>query len=166
MFARLQPIKNAVKNYVMAILRSLHGWFSSLTRTSEVQKVQLQAPVHGGVTMTTKKPPSKVFPIKTFIADLPVNFIPQCPFSLSKNGLQGRRLVIVGDVHGMRKSLEKLLDKVGFDKESGDHLILAGDNQALALRIPAILGRKRLPPAGLPSCAKQLSSDPRWWFSF
>lgn len=92
-----------------------------------MQKVQLQAPVHGGVTMTTKKPPSKVFPIKTFIADLPVNFIPQCPFSSSKNDRQGRRLVIVGDVHGMKRSLEKLLDKVGFDKESGDHLILAGD---------------------------------------
>lgn len=77
--------------------------------------------------MTTKKTPSKVSPIKTFIADLPVNFIPQCPLSSSKNDLQGRRLVIVGDVHGMRKSLEKLLNKVGFDKESGDHLILAGD---------------------------------------
>lgn len=77
--------------------------------------------------MTTKKPPSKVFPIRTFIADLPVNLIPQCPFSSSKNDLQGQRLVIVGDVHGMRKSLEKLLDKIGFDKGGGDHLILAGD---------------------------------------
>lgn len=36
-------------------------------------------------------------------------------------------MVIVGDVHGMRKSLENLLDKVGFDKANGDHLILAGD---------------------------------------
>lgn len=77
--------------------------------------------------MTTKKPSDKVFPIKTFIADLPANFIPQCPSSSLENGPPSRRLVIVGDVHGMRKSLEKLLEKVGFNKNNGDHLILAGD---------------------------------------
>lgn len=36
------------------------------------------------------------------------------------------RLVIVGDVHGMKDELVKLLDKVQFDRET-DHLILAGD---------------------------------------
>jgi predicted phosphodiesterase len=36
------------------------------------------------------------------------------------------RLVIVGDVHGMKNSLVKLLDKVKFN-EKRDHLILAGD---------------------------------------
>src|SRR5450432_3478913 len=36
------------------------------------------------------------------------------------------RLVIVGDVHGMKNELVRLLDKVEFDKKT-DHLILAGD---------------------------------------
>ena len=39
---------------------------------------------------------------------------------------RGGRLVIVGDVHGMKDELIKLLDKVNFDRKA-DHLILAGD---------------------------------------
>ncbi|KAK2057522.1 Metallo-dependent phosphatase [Colletotrichum caudatum] len=39
----------------------------------------------------------------------------------------GRRLVIVGDVHGMRASLDRLLDHLRFDPAAGDHLVLAGD---------------------------------------
>ncbi|KAJ5604943.1 hypothetical protein N7510_010097 [Penicillium lagena] len=73
------------------------------------------------------KPADKIFPITTFISDLPTNLIPQFLQSSSENGPASGRLVIVGDVHGMRKSLEALLDKVGFDKRKGDHLILAGD---------------------------------------
>ncbi|KAB8068698.1 Metallo-dependent phosphatase-like protein, partial [Aspergillus leporis] len=71
---------------------------------------------------------NKIFPITTFISDLPSNLIPQ--LSLSAENEQGsatRRLVIVGDVHGMKKSLEALLEKVGFNKGKGDHLILVGD---------------------------------------
>ncbi|KAJ6020169.1 hypothetical protein N7499_003464 [Penicillium canescens] len=74
--------------------------------------------------MAATKVPDEIFPIATFISDLPTNLIPQPLLSSSENS---RRLVIVGDVHGMRKSLEALLDKVGFDKHRGDHLILAGD---------------------------------------
>lgn len=37
-----------------------------------------------------------------------------------------KRLIIVGDVHGMKQSLLDLLEKVKFD-EKHDHLILAGD---------------------------------------
>ncbi|KAK1975263.1 Metallo-dependent phosphatase-like protein [Colletotrichum cereale] len=39
----------------------------------------------------------------------------------------GRRLVVVGDVHGMRASLDRLLDHLRFDAAAGDHLVLAGD---------------------------------------
>lgn len=39
----------------------------------------------------------------------------------------GRRLVIVGDVHGHLSTLQALLRKIGFDNKHGDHLILAGD---------------------------------------
>ncbi|KAF2732090.1 Metallo-dependent phosphatase [Polyplosphaeria fusca] len=38
----------------------------------------------------------------------------------------GRRLVFVGDVHGCREELERLLHKLSFDKHN-DHLILLGD---------------------------------------
>ncbi|KAJ5368568.1 Metallo-dependent phosphatase [Penicillium cataractarum] len=77
--------------------------------------------------MATQKPSKKVYPITTFISDLPTSLIPQSSSSYLENGTQSRRLVIVGDVHGMRKSLENLLEKIGFDKAKGDHLILAGD---------------------------------------
>jgi hypothetical protein len=71
------------------------------------------------------KSSDKIFPITTFISDLPTNLIP-FPSS-SENGPVSGRLVIVGDVHGMMKSLEAILDKVSFDKNKGDHLILVGD---------------------------------------
>jgi hypothetical protein len=77
--------------------------------------------------MTTIKPPDNIFPINTFISDLPTNHLSQILSSSSENGSKSGRLVIVGDVHGMRKSLEALLDKVGFDKCRGDHLIFVGD---------------------------------------
>jgi hypothetical protein len=55
------------------------------------------------------------------LMDLPSNFLPET----GKHRHSGR-LVVVGDVHGMKKSLVDLLDKVKFD-EKHDHLILAGD---------------------------------------
>ncbi|OQE14059.1 hypothetical protein PENFLA_c041G08820 [Penicillium flavigenum] len=71
------------------------------------------------------KSSDKIFPITTFISDLPTNLV-LFPSS-SENGPVSGRLIIVGDVHGMRKSLEALLDKVGFDRNKGDHLVLVGD---------------------------------------
>jgi len=55
------------------------------------------------------------------LMDLPANFLPET----GKHRHSGR-LVIVGDVHGMKDALVDLLDKVKFDKKH-DHLILAGD---------------------------------------
>ncbi|KAJ5603684.1 hypothetical protein N7537_006640 [Penicillium hordei] len=77
--------------------------------------------------MPPMKSSDKIFPITTFISDLPADLIPPSPSSFPENGPVSGRVVIVGDVHGMRKSLEALLDKVGFDKSKGDHLILVGD---------------------------------------
>ncbi|KAJ5247608.1 hypothetical protein N7468_002591 [Penicillium chermesinum] len=70
------------------------------------------------------KLPDNIFPVKNFISDLPSDLI--VPKS-SEHAFPRRRLVIVGDVHGMRKSLEALLEEVKFDKANGDHLILVGD---------------------------------------
>ncbi|TVY82421.1 putative metallophosphoesterase [Lachnellula suecica] len=55
------------------------------------------------------------------IMDLPPKYVPDT----GKHRNSGR-LVVVGDVHGMKESLVELLDKIGF-KEKHDHLILAGD---------------------------------------
>lgn len=55
------------------------------------------------------------------IQDLPSEYLPET----GKHRSPGR-LVVVGDVHGMKESLQELLEKVEF-KEKHDHLILAGD---------------------------------------
>lgn len=55
------------------------------------------------------------------ISDLPSTFLPET----GKHRHSGR-LVVVGDVHGMKQSLLDLLEKVDFNEEH-DHLILAGD---------------------------------------
>jgi hypothetical protein len=75
--------------------------------------------------MTSTKPADKIFPVKTFLSDIPTDLLPS--FFSSKDDRDRGRLVIVGDVHGMRKSLETLLEKVRFDKCRGDHLIFVGD---------------------------------------
>ncbi|OGM49768.1 aflYe/ orf/ Ser -Thr protein phosphatase family protein [Aspergillus bombycis] len=78
--------------------------------------------------MTAAPDADKIFPITTFISDLPESLTPQL-VSPAQNepGSGARRLVIVGDVHGMRRSLEALLEEVRFDQGKGDHLILVGD---------------------------------------
>ncbi|KAJ5221095.1 Metallo-dependent phosphatase [Penicillium citrinum] len=79
--------------------------------------------------MATEKLAKKIFPITVFISDLPTSNILQTPPSTSgsENEPVRGRLVIIGDIHGMRKSFESLLGKISFNKENGDHLILAGD---------------------------------------
>jgi hypothetical protein len=55
------------------------------------------------------------------LLDLPKDLLPQTGKHRHPN-----RLIIVGDVHGMKESLVDLLAKVDFN-EKHDHLILAGD---------------------------------------
>ncbi|KAL8350876.1 hypothetical protein RB601_000929 [Gaeumannomyces tritici] len=74
---------------------------------------------------TAARPPFK--DLKNILADLPSDLVPQ-PGTVDGAGSgRPKRLVIVGDVHGMKASLERLLEKVGFKREGGDHLIIVGD---------------------------------------
>lgn len=78
--------------------------------------------------MTSDKPKSRVFPVSTCISNLPDALVPKPRSTDSEtSGSQPKRLVIVGDVHGTRDALEKLLQEVKFNKNDGDHLILVGD---------------------------------------
>ncbi|KAF9886725.1 hypothetical protein FE257_011102 [Aspergillus nanangensis] len=69
----------------------------------------------------------KIFPITSFLSDISADLGRQSLPPSPQPDPTIRRLVIVGDVHGMRKSLEALLDKVNFNQQQGDHLILVGD---------------------------------------
>ncbi|KAL2180919.1 Metallo-dependent phosphatase-like protein [Thermothelomyces heterothallicus CBS 202.75] len=86
----------------------------------------------GELTMEygTNKHPSFRDDPPLLIADLPREHVPSHPppsLGDGENRTSGKRLVIVGDVHGHRAALEALLRKIGFDHRNGDHLILAGD---------------------------------------
>ncbi|KAH6630327.1 hypothetical protein B0J18DRAFT_97602 [Chaetomium sp. MPI-SDFR-AT-0129] len=89
---------------------------------------------------TNSHPPFKDDP-PMLVADLPQEHIPSYTPASPKKGSgghhggggkggkhpPGKRLVIVGDVHGHRAALQALLRKIGFDHKHGDHLVLAGD---------------------------------------
>lgn len=78
------------------------------------------------------KMPYKVFEVTRLIKDLYFHFTQEASTNASETPSNAsanptRRLVIVGDVHGMRSELESLLEKVGFEQSHGDRLILVGD---------------------------------------
>jgi hypothetical protein len=76
---------------------------------------------------TNKHPPFKDDP-PLLVKDLPQEHIPSyTPPSLGVERINGKRLVVVGDVHGQTAALKALLEKIGFDHKHGDHLVLAGD---------------------------------------
>lgn len=71
-------------------------------------------------TFGMQEPP--MFKGMTQIQELEAEYIPG-----GRHDQEGkRRLVFIGDIHGCKKELLKLLDKVGFRKET-DHLVCTGD---------------------------------------
>lgn len=79
---------------------------------------------------TAKRPPFKS--IRVFMSELPEDLVPQISSDDDKSSKhnsprRAKRLVIVGDVHGQKAELQSLLDKVKFQRENGDHLVLVGD---------------------------------------
>jgi hypothetical protein len=79
---------------------------------------------------TNKHPPLKDDP-PTLIQELAPEHVPRysAPSTETPGGRQrpGRRLVVVGDVHGNAAALKALLRKLNFDNRNGDHLVLVGD---------------------------------------
>lgn len=70
------------------------------------------------------------FPDLTLLETLPKSYIP-VPASASKKSVDAdihhkKRLIVVGDIHGMLSELEDLLAKLNFDTKH-DHLVCAGD---------------------------------------
>ncbi|KAI9841988.1 MAG: hypothetical protein M1837_007554 [Sclerophora amabilis] len=59
-----------------------------------------------------------------------------------KGGSGDKRLVIVGDVHGCKDELVKLLDEVSFNRET-DHLVVAGDMISKGPDSPAVVDMLR-----------------------
>lgn len=67
------------------------------------------------------------FPDLTLIEQLPNSYIPlPAQNSLSTDIVHKKRLIVVGDIHGMLPELEDLLAKLNFDTVH-DHIICAGD---------------------------------------
>ncbi|KID90571.1 Ser/Thr protein phosphatase family protein [Metarhizium guizhouense ARSEF 977] len=83
--------------------------------------------------MTAATETSEIYPISAFIHDLPVTLSTTLAREAAAGpppaagSISARRLIIIGDVHGLRKSLEALLAAVGFDKSQGDEVIFVGD---------------------------------------
>ncbi|KAK4236750.1 Metallo-dependent phosphatase-like protein [Achaetomium macrosporum] len=83
---------------------------------------------------TNKHPPFQDDPPQ-LIGELPPEHIPvytpSPPTEEPTDGegatTHGKRLVVVGDVHGHLAALKALLRRIGFDHKHGDHLILTGD---------------------------------------
>ncbi|KAI8966392.1 Metallo-dependent phosphatase [Daldinia sp. FL1419] len=58
----------------------------------------------------------------TLIASLPSSALPK-----PHGGPDSPRLIMIGDVHGQLKALDKLLTKVGYSRKRGDIVIFTGD---------------------------------------
>lgn len=55
-----------------------------------------------------------------------LTMLEQLPSEVIPTAQNGRRLIIVGDIHGMDKSFEKLLKHISYDGAT-DHIVAAGD---------------------------------------
>lgn len=86
--------------------------------------------------MATPQDPEKakkeIYPIKDFIQDELFSLISETNKSLPTPELGAdtkviKRLIIVGDVHGMHKTLSSLLETVNFQTQDGDQLMFVGD---------------------------------------
>lgn len=72
--------------------------------------------------------------------DEPLRLLADLPPSLVPTPSNGRRLIIIGDVHGMLGPLERLLRKVSFSAET-DHVVAVGDMISKGPDSPGVVSR-------------------------
>ena len=87
----------------------------------------------GGHFGTNQRP---IFPDMVFMRKLDESLLPKPTAPKKKSQPSSRRLVFVGDVHGCKEELVRLLETVSFDHTT-DHLVLLGD---LVTKGPESLG--------------------------
>lgn len=121
---RTQNATRKMKRWVYATLAVVLGFAFLLYKYhyrplhDEVKAIEATIATRPAGSLSTHTPPS--FAHLNLIAHLPSKHLP------GHNDHKRGRLIVVGDVHGMIESLEKLLAKVDFDRHV-DHLVLAGD---------------------------------------
>ncbi|KAJ2897550.1 ser thr protein phosphatase family [Zalerion maritima] len=73
---------------------------------------------------TTARPPFKDLILQ---GSLPQKYLPKLETDKPDDKHEGKRLIFIGDVHGMLGPLKELLQKISFDAAGGDHVIFTGD---------------------------------------
>ncbi|KFY27989.1 hypothetical protein V493_03172 [Pseudogymnoascus sp. VKM F-4281 (FW-2241)] len=95
--------------------------WESLTETDQLTEAVMAL----SLMEDSDQPPPDATSI-TLVKTLDHSLVPQVSRpGKSNSGLQGR-LIVVGDIHGMKSDLERLLAKLDFDS-TRDHLVCAGD---------------------------------------
>jgi hypothetical protein len=96
----------------------LYGQYS---RNTSIVRSSIAAPSRFDTQIALEESEDDISEVaNSMIADLAPDHLPQ-----TGKGRRPGRLVVVGDVHGMKDELEDLLSKIGFNKH--DHLVLTGD---------------------------------------
>lgn len=97
-------------------------WVLSVQRSKMLEEARLRDSVTDGPEGVYTAHVQPGFADMVLVQTLDPSYVPTSGKRKERNG----RLVIVGDVHGMKNELVKLLEKIQFEK-GVDHLVLAGD---------------------------------------
>ncbi|PQK15229.1 hypothetical protein BB8028_0005g07430 [Beauveria bassiana] len=101
-----------------APLVSLRAWTTASQTNQQQQQQQQQQPNSDDDNDVDTLVRHVKFDEPTMMKRLPRNVIPTAG--------NGRRLIVIGDIHGMDDALDRLLNRVGYDGTT-DHIVAAGD---------------------------------------
>jgi len=112
-----------------AFMRSGEPFAGEMARWEALSEEEQLGEASEALMLEAGQDPARVaadFDDITLVGELDNSLVPQPDDGRSSSRGLGRRLIVVGDIHGMKPELEHLLKKVQFDRES-DHLISVGD---------------------------------------
>ena len=119
--------------FVFAVI-SYMGWAHSSALFSAIEEGNHSQPPKSKTLVTPEHLPMEYGstarpPFKDIIHDaaLPEQYLPKLSGDKDADKHKGKRLIFIGDVHGMLGPLKELLAKITFDPAAGDHVVFAGD---------------------------------------